>query len=343
MVPNGANFADPLRHTGVQQHRSRPTAGYARQRSMALHALVVTNMYPSPEHPALGSFVRDQVTALRRIDDLEVEVFAFEPGGASAYRRAAAELRRAHHTTRFDIVHAHFGLTGWPALAARARARVLTLHGTDLAHPRSRKLTLAALPFVDLVAAVSQPLLDELPRWAARRPTAVLPAGVDTRRFVPIPRPEARRRLGLDPDRRYLLFAADPARPEKRYDRAVKLAQDIELLALRDVEPGDVPLWVNAANAVLVTSEREGFGLAVLEALACDVPVLATDVGIAPEALDGVAGTHCGPFDAVAWRAALAPHLEVADPRVHGRARADGYSTDRMAERVVAAWRKLLG
>src|ERR1700731_3551355 len=97
MVTNAANFADSLRHTGVPHHRSRSSAGYARQRSMALHALVVTNMDPSPEHPALGSFVRDQVAALRRIDDLEVEVFEFAPGGAGAYPRAAAELRRRHH------------------------------------------------------------------------------------------------------------------------------------------------------------------------------------------------------------------------------------------------------
>ena len=88
-----------------------------------------------------------------------------------------------------------------------------------------------------------------------------------------------------------------------------------------------MPLWVNAANAVLVPSEREGFGLAVLEALACDVPVLATPVGIAPEALAGVAGTLCAPFDAGAWRAALAPHLAAADPRIAGRARAEPFSS----------------
>ena len=107
--------------------------------------------------------------------------------------------------------------------------------------------------------------------------------------------------------------------------------------------PEQVPLWVNAANAVLVPSEREGFGLAVLEALACDVPVLATPVGVHPEALAGVAGTLCAPFDAEVWRAALAPHLAAADPRVEGRARAEAWSTDRMAARVIEAWRGLLG
>ncbi|HEY2160215.1 MAG TPA: glycosyltransferase [Solirubrobacteraceae bacterium] len=306
-----------------------------------MRALIVTNMYPSPAHPALGSFVRDQVEALKRTPGIELEVFSFDPGSAGAYANAARELRR--NETEYDVVHAHFGLTTWPSLAARAHKRVVTLHGTDLAHPRSRQLTLAALRFMDLIGGVSEPLLQSLPAWAQRRPTAVLPAGVDTTRFRPIPRDEARTRLGLEPDRAYLLFAADPSRPEKRYDRAREVAGTTELLALRDVDPGEVPLWVNAANAVLVPSEREGFGLAVLEALACDVPVLATPEGIAREALDGIAGTFCGPFEAAAWRAALEPHLAAPDPRVAGRERAERYSTDTMADRVVDAWRTLLG
>jgi glycosyltransferase involved in cell wall biosynthesis len=306
-----------------------------------VRALIVTNMYPSPPRPALGSFVRDQVEALKRIPDVEIDLFAFDPGGAGAYIDAARTLRAQKRS--YDIVHAHFGLTAWPALAARGAKHAVTLHGTDLAHPRSRRLTLAALPFVDLVAAVSEPLLATLPTWARRRRTAVLPAGVDTTRFKPITRPEARRRLGLDPDRPYVLFPADPARPEKRYDRARAVAGDTQLLTLTHIDPHQVPLWVNAANAVLVTSEREGFGLAVLEALACDVPVLATDVGIAPEALAGIAGAYCGRFDHTTWKAELAPRLAAPDPRVEGRARAERYSTDRMAARVLEAWRALLG
>jgi len=306
-----------------------------------VRALIVTNMYPSPARPALGSFVRDQVRALERIPEIEIELFAFDPGGAGAYLRAASALRR--RAARFDVVHAHFGLTAWPALAAGAAAHAVTLHGTDLAHPRSRILTTAALPLLDLVAAVSEPLLAEVPRWAARRRTAVLPAGVDVHRFRPIPRREARERLGLEPDTPRLLFSADPARPEKRYDRALAVAGETPLVSLRQVDPDEVPLYVNAANAVLAPSEREGFGLAVLEALACDVPVLATPVGIAPEALAGVGGTHCGPFDLTAWREALAPHLAASDPRIAGRHRAEEYSTDRMAARVVEAWRALSG
>jgi teichuronic acid biosynthesis glycosyltransferase TuaC len=306
-----------------------------------MRALIVTNMYPSPERPALGSFVRDQVCALRRIPGVEVELFAFSPGRADAYVRAAYELSRRRRRDRFDIVHAHFGLSAWPAFAAHGGAHAVTLHGTDLVHPRSRAITLTALPFLDLVATVSRPLAALVPRWAVRGSRAVLPSGVELNRFRPTPRADARAALGLDPAGPYLLFPADPLRPEKRYDRAREVAGDVPLLALGQVDPAEVPLWVNAANAVLVPSERESFGLAALEALACDVPVLATPVGVAPEALAGVEGSYCAPFDPEAWRAVVRPFLSASDPRAVGRARAESYSTDRMAEQVVAAWRAL--
>jgi teichuronic acid biosynthesis glycosyltransferase TuaC len=307
-----------------------------------MRALVVTNMYPTASRPALGSFVRDQVQALRRIDGVEIEVFAFAPGSVRAYARAARELRLRHGGERFDVVHAHFGLTAWPAFAARGAAHAVTLHGTDLVHPRSRAITTAALPLLDLVATVSEPLAAMVPRWAVGGASEVLPCGVDIERFRPIPRAEARAELRLDPGGRYLLFPSDPRRGEKRYDRALAAAGDHELLTLGNVDPARVPVWVNAANAVLVPSERESFGLAVLEALACDVPVLATPVGIAPAALEGIPGTLCAPFDEQRWREALAPALTSEDPRVSGRARAEDYSSDRMAARVIAAWSSLI-
>jgi teichuronic acid biosynthesis glycosyltransferase TuaC len=308
-----------------------------------MRALVVTNMYPTPARPALGSFVRDQVEALRRIDGVQVALFAFAPGGARAYLSAARDLRRRHRAERYDVVHAHFGLTAWPALAAAGKAHAVTLHGTDLAHPRSRAITLTALPLLDLVATVSEALATQLPAWAARGTRAVLPTGVDVERFKPMPRDQARVAVNLEPTGRYVLFPADPSRPEKRHDRALALvaATGAQLITLGDIDPATVPLYVNAANAVLVPSERESFGLAVLEALACNVPVLSTPVGIAPIALADLPGTLCADFDLAAWRAALVPHVNHPDPRIDGRARAEPYCTDRMAAQLVAAWREL--
>jgi len=307
-----------------------------------VRALVVSNMLADEQQPQRGRFVRDQVAALRELGGIDVELFEFAPG-ARALAQATRELRRRYGRERFDVVHAHFGLSAWPALAARARARALTLHGTDLAHPRTRLATRAALPFVDLVATASEALIGQVPGRRARAQARVLPCGVDVERFRPIERASARAALDLPLDTPLLLFPADPARPEKRHDRALQLADatGARLLALGAVQPERVPLYVNAANAVIVPSEREGFGLAALEALACDVPVLATPVGIHPPALAGIAGSLCAPFDLREWSEALTPHLAAVDPRIAGRRRAEQFSARRMAERVADAWRAL--
>jgi glycosyltransferase involved in cell wall biosynthesis len=306
-----------------------------------MRALVVTNMYPTAERPALGSFVRDQVEALRRRGDVDVELFAFRPGLRS-YPGAARELRRRYGRTRFDVVHAHFGLTAWPAVAARLGPVVVTLHGNDLFHPRSNRLTRAILPLTTLPAAVSREFSGQLPGAGTTRRVAVLPVGIDLERFRAIPRAEARERLGLDPGGRYLLFPHDPSRPLKRFDRAQEAAAGTTLLTMGRVPPAEVPYWINAANAVVVPSQAEGFGLSVIEAMACGVPAFGTPVGIHPVVLDGVAGAFCAPWDATAWRAALRPVLEAEDPRVDGRARAELFSADRMAARVVEAWRDVV-
>jgi glycosyltransferase involved in cell wall biosynthesis len=297
-------------------------------------------MAASPANPGRGSFVRDQVAALRRIRGHQIELFEFAPG-ASSYPLAALALRRRYAPDDFEIVHAHFGLTAWPALALRAPLHAVTLHGTDVRHPRSLRITLAALPRLDLVATASESLASFLPEQVGK--TVVLPCGVAMERFRPIPRDVARLALGLDPAAPYLLFPADPARPGKRFDRAQELAGDVRLLTLGSMAPDHVTLAINAANAVVVPSDAEGYGLAVLEALACDVPVLATPVGIHAEALSGIDGTLCAPYEREVWARALAPALAGGDLRIAGRARAAEYSSDLMARRVVDAWATLIG
>jgi len=319
-----------------------------------MRALVVTNMLASPDAPGRGVFVRDQVDALRAAG-ADVTLDEFAPGD---YVPAAARLRRRHLRAGFDIIHAHFGLTAFPALAIPVRARVLTVHGTDVRHPRTGRLTRLVARRMDLVAAVSAPLGAELagtsiapggdedavlpPLGRRRLPIAVLPCGVALDRFRPLGRRDARERLGLPPDEPCLLLPADPTRAGKRHDLALLAADGAPLHTLGDVAPADVPLWINAANAVILPSEAEGFGLAVLEALACDVPVITTPVGIHPRALADVPGSLCAPFDRERWRAVAAAALAQHDPRVPGRRSAERWSSRRMADRVIAAWEQLL-
>lgn len=310
-----------------------------------MRVLVVTNFMPDESAPQRGRWVRDQVDEVRR-RGIAVDLFAFPPGRGE-YLPATRRLRALLRRQRFDLVHAHYGLAGWVARLAGATPLIVTFHGTDVRHHVVGHLSRRLAWRVDLVAGVSRALFeaeDDRPGLPAVPASAVLPCGPDLRRFEAQPRAEARRALGLDPEGSYLFFPANPARPEKRHDRAAEVAAACaaDLVTGGSIEPEQMPLWLNAANAVLVTSDYEGFGMAAVEALACDVPVLSTPVGIAPYALGGIDGCLCAPFDVSAWAAVARRHLEAPDPRVTGAARAATLSASRMAERVIEAYRAVV-
>jgi glycosyltransferase involved in cell wall biosynthesis len=307
-----------------------------------VRVLVVTNFLPDASAPQRGRWVRDQVDEVRR-RGVETDLFTFPPGRGE-YLPATRRMRSLLRQGSFDLVHAHYGLAGWVARLAGARPLLVTFHGTDVRHHLVGHLSRRLAWRADLVAGVSRALFEEedgRPGLPDVPGAAVLPCGPDLGRFAPSSREEARRALGLDPDAPFLLFPANPARPEKRGDRAAELAAacGAELRTGGSIEPEEMPLWLNAANAVLVTSEYEGFGMATVEALACDVPVLSTPVGIAPYALTGIDGCLCAPFDLGAWEPVARRHLRAPDPRVAGAARADTLSAARMAERVIEAYR----
>jgi teichuronic acid biosynthesis glycosyltransferase TuaC len=309
-----------------------------------MRVLVVTNLVPDRATPQRGRWVRDQIAEIRA-RGIEVEEFGF-PRGRSHYLPATRRLRALLRAERFDLVHAHYGLAGWVARLAGARPLLVTFHGTDVRHPVVGPLSRRLAWRADLVAGVSRALFfeeDGRPGLPDVPGAAVLPCGPELGRFAPAPRAAARAALGLDPAGRYLLFPADPARPEKRHDRAAEVAAatGAELLTGGSIEPEAMSTCMNAANAVLVTSDYEGFGMAAIEALACDVPVLSTPVGVAPYLLAGIDGCLCAPFDPDTWAIAARPHLDAADPRVAGAGRAATLAAGPMAERVIEVYRHM--
>jgi teichuronic acid biosynthesis glycosyltransferase TuaC len=303
-------------------------------------------MTPDAGYPGRGVFVRDQVTALGELG-VEVELYSF-PVGSRAYVPATREIRRRLRSGNYDLVHAHYGLAGWCAKLAGAKPLVVTFHGTDVRHPVSGRLSRRLVGRVELAGVASRALfapeggIPGLPQPEGR--AAVIPCGADLERFRRAPRAEARERLGLDPRGRFLLFPASPDRKVKRFDRAKQVAEiaGAELLYGGRIEVNTMPDWINASNAVLVPSDNEGFGLVAIEALACDVPVLSTPVGVAPTLLANLAGCLVEGFDAPRWAQAVQPHLDDPDARVEGRARAEWFSTELMAARVLTAYGEVL-
>jgi glycosyltransferase involved in cell wall biosynthesis len=177
---------------------------------------------------------------------------------------------------------------------------VITLHGTDVLGTNifETMCTRAVSHFADAVIVVSEGM-------RRRIPGIVIPCGVDLGVFKPYDRDKARARLGWPKDRHVVLFPFDPARPEKRYDlarasveRLVQDGVDTELMTVVNVPNGEMPWYYSAADALLLCSDYEGSPTSIKEALACNRPVVSTEVGDVGELLSGIAGTRICPQDA---------------------------------------------
>ena len=313
-----------------------------------MRVLVVTNFEPDEAAPHRGRWVVDQVEALRDLG-VYVELMSFPPGRGN-YLPAAREIRRRLADGRFDLVHAHYGLVGMSAWLAGARPLIVTFHGTDVRDPQVGVISRFLAGRIALTAPASRALLSAeggrkgLEGRAGR--IAILPCGPGLDRCDPVPIAEARLMLGLEPEGRYLLFPADPSRPEKRAELARSLADrtGATLLEGGGIEPEEMPVWMSGASAVVITSLYEGFGLACLEALACRRPVLTTPVGVAPFATAGIEGTLCAGFDLDRWARFLDPVLSGSITEVpEGPSAAEKFGARRMAERVLVAYREIVG
>src|SRR6266704_3254256 len=203
---------------------------------MTLRILAVTAMYPHPGNVGSGVFVMHQVEQLRALGH-QVDVLHF-PGYHSRleYMKAAVEVSRRTRREHYDVVHAHYGVTGLTALFRHGSPLVVSLHGSGaLVGWHEPLISRIVCRLADATIVASRKIADRIPG-------DVIPCGVDLAVFEPKPKAQARQRLNLEPRRKYILFPFNPGRGIKRFDLAsgavAKLALegvDIELLTVSKV------------------------------------------------------------------------------------------------------------
>jgi glycosyltransferase involved in cell wall biosynthesis len=176
----------------------------------------------------------------------------------------------------------------------------------------------------------------------------VIPNGVDLSLFCPMNLGEARRALGLDPAKKFVLFPYNRAELRKRYDlveSAVARARDqvpeLEILHAYRVPQEQVPLYMNAAELMVMASMIEGSPNTVKEALACNLPVVTVDVGDTVELIQHTKGHHLIPREVGSIAAAI---VEVCrrGTRARSRERMAPFSIEKVAERVMKVYRGAL-
>ena len=290
--------------------------------------------------PARRSFFDQQIGVL---ENRGVECTVLTPRGDGGVRSRVDLYRRVLRAglDRYDLVHVNYGPLAPLGLGQPTRPVVLTLWGTEFVgrSPWLDRATAAGVRYSDAVIVPSS----AVGRRLSRR-YEIVPFGVDTELFRPISKEVARDRLGWDREARIVLFPSDPKRAVKDYERARRVvdrltpAPRLETVCGRPYE--EMPLVMNASDALLVTSRYESGPMVVEEAAACNVPVVSTDVGFARELLTDVENSYV-----VGSEDGLVAGLEAAldgDRRSNGRAVVDDFQLDRMADDLLSVYDRVV-
>jgi glycosyltransferase involved in cell wall biosynthesis len=327
-----------------------------------LRILVVTGIYPTEQCPHAGTFIKSQVDSLVAAG-LEVEVIHPRPGPVLLrYASAALQVFFKTLTGSFDIVHGHYGQ--WCLIARMQWTTPVVasflgddLQGTYLANGRwSKKAAIIVQLSRWLIHHVDAAIVksEQMKQIAVRGRNSsceerifVIPNGVDFSLFRPMPRAEARHALGWDQEHYYILFGNNPKVPVKNFplaqaavDRLHARGIAAELVVATGLPQAKLVQYINASNVLILSSVAEGSPNIVKEAMACNVPVVCTNVGDVSHVVGRTKGCRVCPPDPGALAAALEEVLQHPEPTT---GRTDIMHLDRavVAKRVIAVYEQV--
>jgi glycosyltransferase involved in cell wall biosynthesis len=252
----------------------------------------------------------------------------------------AKTLRHTLKRGEYDVIHANYGLLAPIAVAQPTSLPVVaSVWGTDL-YGKFGWAVRRSAPFCDAVVVMSERMREDIGGDAV-----VIPHGVDFEKFQPRPQAEARAQLGWDPDAHHVLFPYPPRRTVKDHPRAKRLISLVDermekpvyLQVVQGIRHESISTYLNAADMLLLTSKHEGMPNSVKEALACNLPVVSTDVGDVARYLTDVTPSAVHDDDESLVEATV--EILSAGERSNGRAQVEDIRLERTVERLKGVYR----
>jgi|AntRauTorcE11897_2_1112592.scaffolds.fasta_scaffold00207_27 glycosyltransferase involved in cell wall biosynthesis len=235
----------------------------------------------------ISPFVREQVESLKK-KDVKIDYFKIRGKGIIGYLKNLPTLIRKAKLKEYDLIHAHYGLAGLLSILQPYLPVVVTYHGSDIHGKFNRVLSKITATFTKHNILTNTKQIKQL---NLKSKYSVIPCGIDTKIFVPLDKKECRNKLGFEIGDKLVLFSSSFSRKVKNYPLAkesISKLESVKLLELKGKSREEVVLLLNAVDLVLITSFKETGPLIVKEALACNTPVVSTDVGDVKELVDGI-------------------------------------------------------
>lgn len=293
----------------------------------------------------VAPFTLSQGESLKKAG-VDLEYFLITKKGLKGYLGSVIQLKKKLSEKHYDVIHAHYGLCGWVSKLANLTSRtplILSLMGSDLTGIttktfwHSEYLISKINQFfwgIDGIIVKSNNLIQYIAK-KHRRKISIIPNGVDFYRFHFIDKHNAKASLGISEDRKIILFLGNKTDPIKNFtlvQEAYKQlgSKDYELLCPFPVKHEQIPLYINSADVLVLASISEGSPNVVKEAMACDCPVVATDVGDVKEVIGKTKGCYISDFDL----SDLADKIKKAIE--HGKPTTGHHDISHLEERVIS-------
>ena len=290
----------------------------------------------------ISPFVKEQGDSLEEIG-LDIDYFLIKGKGITGYLKNYFNLNRLIKTNTYDIIHAHYGLSGLLATFQSHVPVVITFHGSDVNLNRTNfYLSFLASRLSDANIFVHESLSKKLSLYSDK--AEIIPCGVNLNLFKPIDKLASRDKLGLDLNYNYVLFSSSFNNKIKNAALA-KLAlsnfENIILLEMKGYSREEVHLLMNAVDILIVTSHSETGPLVVKEALACNCPIISTDVGDVKELANGTKNCYIVEYDAKQVEQRIRDILS-SNKKSDGRAAVKHLSLEKIATDVYSVYERVL-
>ena len=236
-------------------------------------------------------FITEQVEAIRQ-KGVECQYLGVTGDGFGGYLRQLPMLKKTIDEFCPDIIHAHYGLCGLLANLQRRVPVVTTYHGSDINDPKVLRLSSLAIKLSHFNIFVSHSFINIA---RPEKQYALIPCGVNLEDYPLIDKAEARRRLALLPNKKYVLFAGafdNRIKNASLAEESTKLLPETTLLELKGYNRQQVATLMQAVDALIMTSFSEGSPQVIKEAMACGCPIVSVDVGDVKSLISSIDGCY---------------------------------------------------
>jgi len=305
----------------------------------------------------ISPIVKNQGESLKQ-NGIDLDYFTIKGKGINGYLKNIPILKKylkAHH---YDIIHAHYSFCGWVTKLTLTKIPVIvSLMGSDTYGNVNIDGERKFYSYINILSAkLLQPFVKKMivksknleSYTYLKNKVKIIPNGVDIIKFKPIEKNICREKLNIDINYKIILFLGNPSDPRKNYNllkKAINIIKDVNVKIIKPypVDNKDIVYFMNAADVLVMTSYLEGSPNVIKEAMACNLPIVSTDVGDVKEIIGDTEGCFICSYD----------HKDVADKikmaldygkRTNGREQIIklGLDSDSIAKKIIKVYEEVV-